>query len=416
MNMLLHGIRTPTSARTTRSGDRSTWPTSGELTRFDRVIANPPVQPELHQEGHRSSRALPRAGMPEKGKKADLMFVQHMLAVLKSDGSMATVMPHGVLFRGGEEKRGAPAVHRARAGSKRSSACRPNLFYGTGIPACVLVINKDRRGRRAKHVLFINADREYREGKAQNFLRPEDIEKIIHVYRERRRRRRTTPALVPVEEIEAKDFNCNIRRYVDNAPPPEPHDVRAHLHGGVPVGGDRCARRASGTTTPDCASACFAPRRGQTRRLCSTSRRALADRRAPRWHRQRRSPSVAAAHGRVLATLEAWWHHAPAAHRSAGAGRRPARATSTSCARLLLGGIERAFAEQRCSPITRCAARFARLRDLKADLKSIAASGWGAGADPGRRHPPEPVSRSARRDGATDARGSPNCGALRRRR
>src|SRR5204862_3488304 len=84
------------------------------------------------------------------------------------------------------------------------------------------------------HVLFINADREYREGKAQNHLRPEDIDKIVHAYRAGQdisayARR------VPVSEIAAEDYNCNIRRYVDNAPPPEPHDVRAHLHGGVPT-------------------------------------------------------------------------------------------------------------------------------------------------------------------------------------
>jgi len=85
-----------------------------------------------------------------------------------------------------------------------------------------------------KHVFFINADREYREGKAQNFLRPEDISKIVHVYRERKDVE-SYARLVPVSEIEAEDFNCNIRRYVDNAPPPESHDVRADLHGGVPV-------------------------------------------------------------------------------------------------------------------------------------------------------------------------------------
>lgn len=109
--------------------------------------------------------------------------------------------------------------------------------------------------------MFINADRDYREGKAQNFLRAEDISRIVHAYRtltedfhndaeEAARAGSLVPVTldrsrsdelpgyarrVPVSEIEAEDFNCNIRRYVDNAPPPEPHDVRAHLHGGVPV-------------------------------------------------------------------------------------------------------------------------------------------------------------------------------------
>jgi type I restriction enzyme M protein len=107
------------------------------------------------------------------------------------------------------------------------------LFYGTAIPACVLVMNKKDAAKR-KHVFFVNADREYREGKAQNYLRPEDIAKIVHVYRNMQ----DGPGYarrVPVSEIVTEDYNCNIRRYVDNAPPPEPHDVRAHLHGGVPA-------------------------------------------------------------------------------------------------------------------------------------------------------------------------------------
>jgi hypothetical protein len=97
----------------------------------------------------------------------------------------------------------------------------------------VLVMNKKDAAAR-KHVFFINADREYREGKAQNFLRPEDISKMVHAYRERKNVEGYA-RLVPVKEIEAEEYNCNIRRYVDNAPPPELHDVRAHLHGGVPV-------------------------------------------------------------------------------------------------------------------------------------------------------------------------------------
>jgi type I restriction enzyme M protein len=160
------------------------------------------------------------------------MFVQHMLAVLKADGRMATIMPHGVLFRGGEEKE-ARKYFLKQGWLDAIIGLPAGLFYGTGIPACVLVMNKQDAANR-KHVLFINADREYREGKAQNFLRPEDISKIVHAYRERRDIEGYA-RLVPLEEIEGEKYNCNIRRYVDNAPPPEPQDVRAHLHGGVPV-------------------------------------------------------------------------------------------------------------------------------------------------------------------------------------
>jgi type I restriction enzyme M protein len=136
-----------------------------------------------------------------------------------------------VLFLGGEERE-ARKYFITKGYLEAVIGLPGNLFYGTGIPACILVMNKAGAAER-KQVLFINADREYREGKAQNFLRPEDSDKIVQAYREGE----NVPAyarLVPIDEIAAEDYNCNIRRYVDNAPPPEPQDVYAHLHGGVP--------------------------------------------------------------------------------------------------------------------------------------------------------------------------------------
>jgi len=230
MNMLLHGI----SHADIRQADTIREPQhldeNNELKRFDRVLANPPFSQNYIKKDLVFTGRFP-VMMPEKGKKADLMFVQHMLAVLKHDGRLATVMPHGVLFRGGEEQEARKYF--INHGYLEAIIGLPsNLFYGTGIPACILVLNKMGATTRDE-VLFINADREYREGKAQNFLRPEDIDKIVYAYRTKK----NIPAyarLVPRAEIVEEDYNCNIRRYVDNAPPPEPHDVRAHLHGGVP--------------------------------------------------------------------------------------------------------------------------------------------------------------------------------------
>jgi len=231
MNMLLHGIahadiRQEDTIRRPQHKDES-----NELKRYDRVLANPPFsQNYIRKDIEYPGRFA--VWLPEKGKKADLMFVQHMVAVLRADGKMATIMPHGVLFRGGEEKE-ARRHFLERGWLEAIIGLPAGLFYGTGIPACVLVMNKKDATTR-KHVLFINADCEYREGKSQNFLRPEDISKIVHAYREAR----DVPGYarrVPVTEIASEDYNCNIRRYVDNAPPPEPHDVRAHLHGGVPL-------------------------------------------------------------------------------------------------------------------------------------------------------------------------------------
>ena len=110
----------------------------------------------------------------------------------------------------------------------------PGLFYGTGIPACVLVVNKNKPEELRDKILFINADREYAEGKNQNKLRPEDIEKIDYVFTHKREYPKYSRLVDKSEIVEKHDFNLNIRRYVDNTPDPEPEDVKAHLMGGIP--------------------------------------------------------------------------------------------------------------------------------------------------------------------------------------
>src|SRR5262249_40886274 len=111
----------------------------------------------------------------------------------------------------------------------------PNLFYGTGIPACIMVMRTTgtKPPERAGKVLFINADAEYGERGPQNILRPEDIEKIVTTFEEFRSVEGYA-TVVTRKELAENDYNLNIRRYADNAPPPEPHDVRAHLSGGIP--------------------------------------------------------------------------------------------------------------------------------------------------------------------------------------
>ena len=233
MNMILHGIA---DARI-ENDDTLANPShleGGELMRFDRVISNPPFSQNYTRKGLKFEERFRYGFCPESGKKADLMFVQHMISVLRPQGMMATVMPHGVLFRGGAEKeirRGFIEDDLLEAAIGLPSG----LFYNTGIPACILVVRAkgakpaERRGK----VLFINADAEYQTGRAQNYLRPEHIEKIASTFAAFI----DVPgyaAVVTRAELEANDYNCNIRRYADNAPPPEPHDVRAHLLGGIP--------------------------------------------------------------------------------------------------------------------------------------------------------------------------------------
>lgn len=232
MNMILHGI----SGANIQNDDTLANPlhlAAGGLERFDVVLSNPPFSQNYTRARVQHPERF-RVWCPETGKKGDLMFAQHMLHVLRPGGVVATVMPHGVLFRGGEEKK----VRQFLVDEDLLDAViglPPNLFYGTGIPACILVLRApdakpaERRGK----VLFVNADAEYSAGRAQNHLRPEDVEKIVAVY-DAFRNVPGYAAVVDREVLAAADYNLNIRRYADNAPAPEPQDVRAHLLGGVP--------------------------------------------------------------------------------------------------------------------------------------------------------------------------------------
>ncbi len=252
MNMLLHGI----SNAWLENEDTLADPRhieGGELRRFDRILTNPPFSinwghtekspdgtlawnPAFREERFRFGE------VPLGSKKADLMFLQHMLAVSRDEGMIATVLPHGVLFRGGEE-RGIRAGIIENDLLEAVIGLPANLFYGTGIPACILILRQQKQeganrvsakpAERQGKVLFINADREYFEGRAQNYLLPEHIEKITTAFDEFRRIEGLSD-VVDIATLRANDYNLNIRRYVDNAPSPEPHDVRAHLLGGVP--------------------------------------------------------------------------------------------------------------------------------------------------------------------------------------
>lgn len=243
LNMLLHGL----PGADIQLQDTLLHPMhreGGELERFDRVIANPPFSQNYTRSGMEFSERFRWGWCPTTGKKADLMFTQHMLSVCKDGGMVTTVMPNGVLFRGGAEKE----IRRKFLGEDLIEAIiglPPNLFYGAGIPACILVMrpnlsgqtpNPNKPAERRGQVLFMNADAEYYAGRAQNYLRPEHVEKIVSTFE----RYEDVPGFarrVPISEIgnSANDWNLNIRRYVDNSPSPEPHDVRAHLLGGVPV-------------------------------------------------------------------------------------------------------------------------------------------------------------------------------------
>lgn len=233
LNMFLHGFFNADI----RKGDTLGEPQHvehGELMRFDRVIANPPFSLKNWGRGlaEHDGYGRYRYGIPPKDA-GDLAFVQHMIASLNQEGVMGVVVPHGVLFRGGQEgeiRKGILEDDLVEAVIGLPSG----LFYGTGIPAALLIINKNKAMERRGKVLFINAELDYQEGKNQNLLRDDDIEKVVgcfDAYNEIKRFSR----VVPLEEIRENAHNLNIRRYADTSPPPEPFDVRGILHGGVPI-------------------------------------------------------------------------------------------------------------------------------------------------------------------------------------
>ena len=233
MNMFLHGVFNADIRKGDTLGDPQHI-SGGELMSFDRVIANPPFS--LKKWGKDTADSDPYGrypyGTPPKDA-GDLAFIQHMIASLNAEGKMGVVVPHGVLFRGSSEKdirKGILEDDLLEAVIGLPSA----LFYGTGIPAALLIINKKKPDERKSKVLFINGELEYQEGKNQNKLSDVDIKHVVDVYDAYDDERRYSK-VVSMDEIRENDYNLNIRRYADTSPPPERFDVRAILRGGIPV-------------------------------------------------------------------------------------------------------------------------------------------------------------------------------------
>ncbi|ELH0894514.1 type I restriction-modification system subunit M [Vibrio fluvialis] len=233
MNMFLHGVL----SADIRKGDTLREPKhteAGELMTFDRVIANPPFSLKKWGKDECDNDGYGRFpyGTPPKDA-GDLAFVQHMIASTNAEGMVGVVMPHGVLFRGSSEK----AIRQGILEDDLLEAViglPSGLFYGTGIPACLLIINKNKPSERKGKVLFINGELEFEEGKNQNKLRDIDIKNIVRTFESYQDIKRYAK-VVKFSEIAENDYNLNIRRYADTAPPAEIFDVRAILHGGVPV-------------------------------------------------------------------------------------------------------------------------------------------------------------------------------------
>ncbi|WP_354697580.1 hypothetical protein DSM112329_03215 [Paraconexibacter sp. AEG42_29] len=236
MNMILHGIADASIENGDTIGEPKHLDDQGELLTYDRVITNPPFS-QKYAANHPFPERFAFGQTPPDSKKADFMFAQHMLSVLRPHGMVATVMPQGVLFRGGAEG----AIRKEMLAEDKDVfeaviSVGPNLFYGTGIPACILVLRRagEKPAERKGKVLFINAEREFEAGRAQNYLRPDHVAKIATTFREFKDVERFA-RVADLADIVANDCNLNVRQYIDSAPEPARLDVRGLLHGGVPV-------------------------------------------------------------------------------------------------------------------------------------------------------------------------------------
>lgn len=217
MNMLLHGVKD--SEFEIHHGDSllNDWDMLNEMNpakkvEFDAIVANPPFSYrwEPNEEMGKDFRFNSYGLAPKSA--ADFAFLLHGFHFLKQDGTMAIILPHGVLFRGGAEERIRTKL--LKDGNIDAVIGLPaNLFFSTGIPVCILVLKKCKK---SDDVLFINASEHFEKGKRQNRLGVDDIKKIIDTYKHRKEEERYSRP-IPMEEIERNGYNLNISRYVSTA-------------------------------------------------------------------------------------------------------------------------------------------------------------------------------------------------------
>ncbi|MGP5083740.1 N-6 DNA methylase [Brachybacterium tyrofermentans] len=231
MNMILHGNETAEIYK----GDTITNPqlTNGtRLKTFDYVVMNPPFSVKSWSNGLEEDYGRFEYGKPPE-KNGDYAFLLHALTSLKSEGKAAVILPHGVLFRGNAE--GNIRRELLKRGFIKGVIGLPaNLFYGTGIPACIVVLDKeDAVGRRG--VFMVDASKGFIKDGAKNRLRDQDIHRIVDTFNKQIDINRYS-RMVPMSEIadSKNDYNLNIPRYIDSSEPEDLQDLSAHLNGGIP--------------------------------------------------------------------------------------------------------------------------------------------------------------------------------------
>jgi type I restriction enzyme M protein len=221
MNMIMHNVH---YKKFDIKNDDTLERPAHEDMRFEAIVANPPFSAEwsaspLHMSNDRFS---PYGRLAPKGT-ADFAFVQHMIHQLADIGTMACVLPHGVLFRGGAEAHIREYLIKDKNQLDAVVGLPSNIFYGTGIPTCILVLKKKREHK--DNILFIDASQHFEKIKTQHILRPEDIDKIISTYKARRVENKYS-YVATLGEIEKNEFNLNIPRYIDTFEEEEAVDLK----------------------------------------------------------------------------------------------------------------------------------------------------------------------------------------------
>ena len=233
MNMVLHDCPTAEIWQANTLSAPHFKNADGGLKTFDFIVANPPFSTKAWTSGLDS--ANDQYGRFEYGtppeKNGDYAFLLHMLKSLKSTGKAAVILPHGVLFRGGAE--GGIRTRILKQGFIKGIIGLPaNLFYGTGIPACIIVLDKEGAAGR-KGIYMVDASKGFIKDGNKNRLRAQDIHKIVDTFT-RQMEAPKYARMVPLAEVQVNDFNLNLPRYIDSTEPEDQQDIAAHLMGGIP--------------------------------------------------------------------------------------------------------------------------------------------------------------------------------------
>ena len=220
MNMLLHGVNYRNFD--IKNDDTLENPSHRGL-KFEAIVANPPYSAKWSADNKfLDDERFSAYGKLAPKSKADFAFIQHMIASLDDNGTMAVVLPHGVLFRGAAE-----GVIRRHLIEKQNCldaviGLPANIFYGTSIPTVILVFKKNRENK--DNIFFIDASNDFEKGKNQNILRDIDVEKIVKTFKDRKTIDKYS-YVASIDEIKENDYNLNIPRYVDTFEEEEPIDI-----------------------------------------------------------------------------------------------------------------------------------------------------------------------------------------------